>query len=171
MIVDNTLNNRQPQPGAAGAAGAIAAYKRLEQMFALLRFDPRSVIFHLEPGPARFAAAADLDPAIAIAGRIHHHIRQCALDRQRVHTYRDFARLQSSGDLTLIAALRRDHFPQHRIEVRQLHRHLLPGAQIVDKLLDDGVALFDIFVDRLREIAVLLAHHLGGQTNAGQRGS
>ena len=171
MIVDNTLNNRQPQPGAAGTAGAIAAYKRLKQMFALLRFDPRPVIFHLEPGPARFAAAADLDPAIAIAGRVDHHIRQRALDRQRVHTYRNFAGLQGGGDFPLIAALRSDHFPQHRIQIRQLHRHLLPGAQIVDKLLDDGVALFDIFVDRLREIAVLLAHHLGGQTNAGQRSS
>ena len=169
MIVDNTLNNRQPQPGAAGTAGAIAAYKRLEQMFALLRFDPRPVIFHLEPGPTRFAAAADLDPAIAVAGRIHHHIRQRTLDRQGMHAYRDFTGLQGSGDLTFIAALCGDHFPQHRIEVRQLHRHLLPGAQIIDKLLDDGVALFDIFVNRLREIPVLLAHHLGGQTNARQR--
>ena len=88
-----------------------------------------------------------------------------------MHTYRNLAGLQGGGDFPLIATLRSDHFPQHRIQIRQLHRHLLPGAQIVDKLLDDGVALFNIFVDRLREIAVLLAHHLGGQTNAGQRGS
>lgn len=46
MIVDNTLNNRQPQPGAAGAAGTVAAYKRLKQVLPLLRFNPRSIIFY-----------------------------------------------------------------------------------------------------------------------------
>ncbi len=32
-----------------------------------------------------------------------------------------------------------------------------------------GVLLFDVFVDRLREIAIFLAHHLRRQTNTGQR--
>ncbi|MBN0683858.1 hypothetical protein JTM19_37820, partial [Pseudomonas aeruginosa] len=65
-----------------------------------------------------------------VASQEGDHIRQRALDRQRVHTYRNFAGLQGGGDFPLIAALRSDHFPQHRIQIRQLHRHLLPGAQI-----------------------------------------
>ena len=74
MIVDNTLHYRQPQPGAAGATGAIAAHKRLEQMFALFRFNSRAVIFHLEPGTAGFAAAADFNPALTVTSGVHHHI-------------------------------------------------------------------------------------------------
>lgn len=37
MVIDNTLHNRQSQPGTAGATGAIATHKRLEQMLALFR--------------------------------------------------------------------------------------------------------------------------------------
>ncbi|EGA11517.1 hypothetical protein SEEM0055_02848, partial [Salmonella enterica subsp. enterica serovar Montevideo str. MB110209-0055] len=66
MVIDNALHNRQPQPCAAGATGAVAAYKRLEQMFTLLRLNARPVIFYLEPGAMRLGAATDLNPAVAI---------------------------------------------------------------------------------------------------------
>ena len=82
-----------------------------------------------------------------------------------MHAQRDLARLQVGGDFSLVAAFRRNHFPQHRIKVRQLHRHLLAGAQVVDKLLDNGVTLFNIFINRLGEVAVLFAHHLRRQAD------
>ncbi len=86
-----------------------------------------------------------------------------------MHAYLDLARLKVGINLTLVAAFRRHHFAQHRVQIRHLHRHLLPGAQVVDELLDDGVALFDIFVDGLGEITVLFRHHLRRQTDTRQR--
>ena len=165
MVIDNALNDSQAEAGPANRTGAIAAHERLEQMLTLLRFNSRTVIFHLEPGPVPLAAAADFNPAVAVAGGVDHHIRQRALDGERMHAQRDLARLQVGGDFSLVAAFRRNHFPQHRVKVRQLHRHLLAGAQVVDKLLDNGVTLFNIFINRLGEVAVLFAHHLRRQTD------
>ena len=53
-------------------------------MLTLLRFNSRTVIFHLEPGPVPLAAAADFNPAVAVAGDIDQHIAQCAFNRNRV---------------------------------------------------------------------------------------
>ncbi len=138
-------------------------------MFTLLRLNARPVIFYLKPGAMRLGAAADLNPAVAIAGSIDHHIRHRALNRERVHFHLDAACLKRSVNLTLIAAFRRNHLAQHGIEIRHLHWHFLTGTQIVNKLFDNGVTLFDVFIDRLREITVFLAHHLRRQTNTGQR--
>ena len=68
MVIDDALNDSQPEAGSANRSGAVTANERLEQMFALLRLDSRSIVFDLEPGPVTFAAAADLDPAVAVAG-------------------------------------------------------------------------------------------------------
>ena len=138
-------------------------------MLTLLGLDARTVVFHLEPGAVEFRPAADFNPAIAVARRVDHHIRHCTFDGERVHAYLNFTRLQVGINLALVAAFRRHHFAQHRVQIRHLHRHLLPGAQVVDKLLDDGVTLFDILVNGLGEITVLFPHHLRRQTNTRQR--
>ena len=135
----------------------------------LFRLDAWTVILNLKPRAMQFATAADFDPAVAVARRVHHQVRHRALDRQRVDIQHQLFRHHGVLNLALVAAFRRHHFAQHAVEIGALGLDLLAGAQIVDELLDNGVALFDIFIDRLGEIAILLAHHLGSETNARQR--
>ncbi len=66
MRIDYALHNRQPQPGAAGTAGAVAAHKRLKQMLQLIGFNTGTIIINLEPGAVKLLAAADFDPAVTI---------------------------------------------------------------------------------------------------------
>ena len=138
-------------------------------MLALFWLNPRAIILDLEPGAAGFATAADLNPAVAITRGVNHHIGQRALDRERMNAQRDLAGLQVRRDFTFVTAFRRDNFTEHRVKIRQLHRHLLARAQVINKLLDDGVTLFDIFIDRLGKVTVLFPHHLRRQTNTRQR--
>ena len=140
-------------------------------MLTLLGLDARTVVFHLEPGAVEFRPAADFDPAVTVARRVDHHVRHRALNGERVHTNLNFTGLKVSINFTLVAAFCRHHFTQHRVQVRHFHRHLLAGAQVVDELLDDGVALFDVLVDGLGEITVLFPHHLRRQTNTRQGGA
>ena len=169
MVIDNTLHDSQPQARSADGTGAIATHKRLEQVLTLLGFNPWTIVFHLEPGAMRFTTATDFNPAVAVTRRVHHHIGQCALDRQRMHPYRDLVVEQCGINFPLIAAFCCDHFTEHGIEIDRLQRHLLTGTQIVNKLLDDGIALFNIFIDRFSKITILFAHHLRRQTNTRQR--
>ncbi len=85
MVVNNALHDRQSESGAAGAARAVAAHKRLEQVFPLFGLDARPVVFHLKPRPMLFRTAANLNPTVSVAGGVHHHIGERALDRERVH--------------------------------------------------------------------------------------
>ncbi len=135
----------------------------------MFRRNSRTVIFHLEPGAIRLRSAADFDPAIAITGGVDHHIRHRAFDRQRVHFHFNAAGVKRGFNFPLIATFGSNHLTEYCIKIRHFHRHLLPGAQVVDKLLNDGVALFDIFIDRFCQIAILLAHHLSRQANTRQR--
>ena len=169
MRIDNTLHNRQPQPCAAGAARAVTAHKRLKQVLQLVRLNAGAVILYLKPGALQLAAAAHLNPAVAVARRVHHHIGRRALDGERIDIEHQLFRHDRVFNFPLIAAFRRHHFIEHRVKIGAFGLHLLAGAQIIDKLLDNRVALFDIFVDRLGQIAILFAHHLRRQTNAGQR--
>ncbi|MND66723.1 hypothetical protein D3C80_581220 [compost metagenome] len=168
MTIDNTLYDSQAKPGSAGAACAVATDKRLQQMFQLFRFNARAVVFHLEPAALQLTAAADFDPAVAVTRRIHHHIHRCTLDRQRMHIHHQFARRQSGFNHPLIATLGSHHFAQNAIQIADFCLHLLAGAQIINKLLNDVVALFNIFIDRLRQVAVFGTHHLGRQTDTRQ---
>ena len=88
-----------------------------------------------------------------------------------MHTNLNFTGLKVGINLALVAAFRRHHFAQHRVQIRHLHRHLLTGAQVVDELLDDGVALFDILVDGLGKITILFSHHFRRQTDTRQGGA
>ena len=88
-----------------------------------------------------------------------------------MHTYLNLACLKVGRNFTFVAAFGGNHFAQNRVQIRHLHRHLLPGAQVVDKLLDDSVTLFDILVDGLCKITILLAHHLCCQPDTRQRGA
>ena len=117
----------------------------------------------------RLRTATDLNPAVAVTGGVNHHIGNRTLDRQRVHFHLNGARLQRSFDFTFVSAFCRNHFTQHRVQIRHLHRHLLTGTQVIDELLDDGVTLFDVLIDGLRKITVLFAHHFRCQTNTRQR--
>ena len=135
----------------------------------MFRRNSRTVVFYLEPGAIRLRSAADFDPAIAVTGGVDHHIRHRTFDRQRVHFHFNAAGVKRGFNFPLIATFGGNHLTEHGVEIRHFHRHLLPGAQVVDKLLNDGVALFDIFIDRFCQVAILLAHHLGSQANARQR--
>ncbi|GDU50771.1 hypothetical protein ExPUPEC61_02059 [Escherichia coli] len=86
-----------------------------------------------------------------------------------MHFHLNAAGVKRGFNFPLIATFGSNHLTEHCVEIRHFHRHLLPGAQVVDKLLNDGVALFDIFIDRFGQVAILLAHHLGRQANARQR--
>ncbi|MNI68312.1 hypothetical protein D3C73_1239980 [compost metagenome] len=110
MVIDDALHDRQAQTGTAGTAGTVAAYKRLEQMLTLLRFDARTIILDLEPGAMWLCATANLNPAITIAGSIDHHIGNRAFDRQRMHLHLNEARLQRGINLTFITAFCRNDF-------------------------------------------------------------
>ena len=138
-------------------------------MLTLLGLDARTVVFHLEPGAVEFRPAADFNPAIAVARRVDHHVRHCTFDGERVHAYLDLPRLKVGINLALVAAFRRHNLAQHRVQIRHFHRHLLSGAQVVNKLLDDGVTLFDVLIDGLGKVTVLFPHHLRRQTNTRQR--
>ena len=140
-------------------------------MLTLLRLDARTIIFYLEPGAMLLHSATDLNPAVAVAGGVNHHIGNRTLDRQRVHLHLNAARQQRSFDFTFVAAFCRHHFTQHRVQICHLHWHLLTGTQVIDELLDDGVTLFDVLIDGLRKITVLFAHHFRRQTNTRQRGT
>ncbi len=140
-------------------------------MLTLLRLDARAIVFHLEPGAVEFRTAADFDPAVAVPRRVNHHIRHRAFNGERMHTYLNLTCLKVGRNFTFVAAFGGNHFAQNRVQIRHLHRHLLPGAQVVDKLLDDGVTLFDILVDGLCKITILLAHHLCCQPDTRQRGA
>ena len=169
MVIHNTLHNRQPQPGAAGAARAVATHKRLEQVLTLFRLNARPIVLNLEPGAMRFRTAADLDPAIAITGGVDHHIGDRAFNRQRMHFHLNTARLQRGINFPLVAAFRCNNLTQHGIQIGHLHRHFLTGTQVIDELFDNGVALFDVLINGLREIAVLFTHHFGSQADTRQR--
>ena len=86
-----------------------------------------------------------------------------------MHAHLNFARLKVSINFTFIATFRSHHFAQHRVQIGHLHWHLLPGAQVVNKLLDDGVTLFDVLVNGLGKVTVLFPHHLRRQANTRER--
>ena len=59
MRINDALHNRQPQPGAAGTAGAVAAHKRLKQMLQLIGFNTRTIIINLGRASVRIDPRRD----------------------------------------------------------------------------------------------------------------